>query len=188
MPELRITIPEALDQKIEAAKPEYLDRKGFLCLLIEQSLDTSCTLVKASPAPQEGGEAFASSNSSSNEEEFKQPLDKKAKKEKTKDPFAVRVISPDLVPADLLDCQQLLPEFWSVKKGVRSESVWNRICGRLRAWTPEQRRNALEASINAGWGDVYEPKGTTAAQDQGRAGQKPIAELAAEMDAMPSLW
>jgi hypothetical protein len=30
MPELRIQIPEALDRKIEAAMPDYLDRKGFL--------------------------------------------------------------------------------------------------------------------------------------------------------------
>ena len=193
----------ALAVRIAPEESDYLDRlalqhegilskQGVVRLLLQYAerigwdpLDTSCTLVKASPAPQEEGEGFAYSNSSSNEEEFKQPLDKKAKKEKTKDPFAVRVISPDLVPADLLDCQQLLPEFWSVKKGVRSESVWNRVCDRLRAWTPEERRKSLEASISAGWGDIYEPKGATAAQRYG--GQKSIAELSEEMRAMPSL-
>jgi hypothetical protein len=50
MPELRITIPEALDAKIEAAMPEYLDRKGFLCLLIDQALDTPVTLGVQSAA------------------------------------------------------------------------------------------------------------------------------------------
>jgi hypothetical protein len=50
MPELRITIPEALDAKIEAAMPEYLDRKGFLCLLIDQALDRPVTLGVQSAA------------------------------------------------------------------------------------------------------------------------------------------
>jgi hypothetical protein len=30
--------------KIDAAKPEYLDRKGFLCLLLDQALDSAATL------------------------------------------------------------------------------------------------------------------------------------------------
>jgi hypothetical protein len=50
MPELRIQIPDALDAKIEAAMPEYLDRKGFLCLLIDQALDSPVTLGVQSAA------------------------------------------------------------------------------------------------------------------------------------------
>ena len=107
-------------------------------------------------------------NSSLKEEQEEQPskdqrsLEKKKRKEKPV--FSSRNISPDLVPGDLLDCQQLLPEFWSVKKGVRSESVWNRICKKLREWTPEMRREALERAIANGWGDVFEPKANTPAQ------------------------
>ena len=81
-------------------------------------------------------------------------------------PYSAKVISGDLVPGDLLDCQQLLPEFWAVKKGTRSEGVWNRVCGKLRGFTPEDRRRALEASIANGWGDVFEPKPATTAQRQ----------------------
>lgn len=74
-----------------------------------------------------------------------------------RDPHSKRQIDPDLVPDDLLDCQQLLPEFWAAKKGTRSEGVWNRVCNKLRQWTPEQRREALERAIASGWGDVFEP-------------------------------
>ena len=74
-----------------------------------------------------------------------------------RDPHSKRQIDPDLVPADLIDCQQLLPEFWAVKKGTRSEGVWNRVCNKLRQWTTEQRREALERAIASGWGDVFEP-------------------------------
>jgi hypothetical protein len=40
MPQLNFTIPDALLAKVDAAKPDYLDRKGFLCLLLDQALDT----------------------------------------------------------------------------------------------------------------------------------------------------
>jgi hypothetical protein len=82
------------------------------------------------------------------------------------DPYKTKAISADLVPADLLDCQQLLPEWWAVKKGVRSEGVWKRVCGKLRGWTPEQRREALERAIASGWGDVFEPPAARANSGQ----------------------
>jgi len=105
-----------------------------------------------------------------------------------RDPYAVKAISPDLVPDDLLDCQQLLPEFWAAKKGTRSQGVWNRVCGKLRQWTPNQRREALERAISSGWGDVFEPKAAPASRSTGGGGRKPLDQLASEMDAMPSLW
>lgn len=185
-------LDEAFAAEIERHKPKSLALAAFCALLIERSLDKGGTLTeRATAAPPEGGAAIASGVSkavSSIEEELIEPLlEKKAKTKKTKDVFSARVISPDLIPADLLDCQQLLPEWWTVKKGVRSEGVWNRVCGKLRGWTPEQRREALERAIASGWGDVFEPKPVASAQRQ-PVGQKSIADLGAEMAAMPSLW
>ena len=113
-----------------------------------------------------------------------QPLNRGDSKGGEKDPFRFKKLDPDVIPCDLLDCQQLLPEFWSVKKGVRSEQVFNRICNKLRPWSPEQRRQALESAINNGWGDVFEPR----PQRQHETGRKSLDQLAAEMDAMPRLW
>lgn len=73
------------------------------------------------------------------------------------DPFSKRVISEDLVPAEISDCAALIVEFWAVKKGTRSERVWNRICDKLRGWPSTQRHEALHRAIAAGWGDVFEP-------------------------------
>jgi hypothetical protein len=75
-----------------------------------------------------------------------------------KDPFAARKLRRSLIPADLLDCQELLPEFWLHKSGVRSQTVFNRVCNTLRQLTPEDRRASLEAAINSGWGDVFPRK------------------------------
>jgi len=75
-----------------------------------------------------------------------------------KDPYAAKKLCTSRIPADLLDCQELLPEFWACKKGRRSERVFNRVCAKLRTWTPEGRRESLEAAIASGWGDVFPPR------------------------------
>ena len=75
-----------------------------------------------------------------------------------KDPNRLKKLPQTSVPADLLGCGDLLIEFWSVKKGVRSTPVLNRICKKLRQWSLEDRRTALERAIASGWGDVFPPK------------------------------
>jgi hypothetical protein len=165
---LTITLPPELLAELELHKPKYQSLSGFCCHLFEQALDRAGTLTeRATATPPKGGGAIESGVSKAvllevNKTIKKQPI--KATTKKAKDVFSARAISPDLIPADLLDCQQLLPEWWTVKKGVRSEGVWNRVCGKLRGWTPEDRRRALEASIANGWGDVFEPRPTTARQ------------------------
>ncbi len=148
-------IPADLLDRIDAAKPDFLDRKGFICLLLAQQLDTPLTLG----VPSAAGTPSSSSIEKPIEEELK-PIKPKTNTRacaRGADPYKAKAISVDLVPSDLLDCQQLLPEWWAVKKGVRSEGVWRRVCGKLRGWTPEQRREALERAIASGWGDVFEP-------------------------------
>jgi hypothetical protein len=158
MPRIELRIPPDLHLYLLKQKPETQSLSKFCALLIEQKalegVDRSDTLG----APSAAG---ATSNSSSKEEEYKTIKPKNNARTRAgcgeRSPYSVKAISTDLVPDDLLDCQQLLPEFWAVKKGVRSESVWKRVCAKLRGWTPEQRREALERAIASGWGDVFEP-------------------------------
>lgn len=156
---MNLTLAEDFIGEIECHKPKSLALAAFCALLIEKGLDT----ITDSPLqpPVRGATRSLSSAVEEKEQTNQQPL-KNTRAKADKDPFTSRTVSPDLVPDDLLDCQQLLPEFWSVKKGTRTRSVWNRVCNKLRAWTPEQRRLALEASINNGWGDVFEPRRSAA--------------------------
>jgi biotin operon repressor len=86
-----------------------------------------------------------------------------------KDQFTTKRLPSHAVPADLIDCSDLIAEFWGCKKGTRSERVFNRICNKLKQWTPEQRQDALERAIAAGWGDVFEPRPQAAhSASQGR--------------------
>jgi hypothetical protein len=75
-----------------------------------------------------------------------------------KDPNRLKKLPLSSVPGDLSSCGELLIEYWSVKGGVRSTSVLNRICNTLRQWSLQDRRAALEAAISGGWANIYPPK------------------------------
>ena len=55
MPYLKIDIPDALFQRIDAAKPEYLDRKGFVCLVLDTALDNVVKMLVSPAAGNRNG-------------------------------------------------------------------------------------------------------------------------------------
>jgi len=75
-----------------------------------------------------------------------------------KDPNRLKKLPASSVPSSLSGCGDLLIEYWSVKKGVRSTPVLNRICNTLGQWSPQDRKAALEAAISGGWSNIYPPK------------------------------
>jgi len=79
-------------------------------------------------------------------------------KAKKRDQLTTRALPPDAVPLELLECADLLTEFWSVKKGTRSTLVFNRVCNKLMVWSTSERQEALERAISSGWGDVFQPQ------------------------------
>ena len=55
MPYLKIDIPDALFNRIDAAKPEYLDRKGFVCLVLDTALDNVVKMLVSPAAGNRNG-------------------------------------------------------------------------------------------------------------------------------------
>ena len=88
---------------------------------------------------------------------------KKAKPTVTtiRDPFSSSTISADMIPDDLKEYAELIVEWWAVRhrnKGTCSTSVSNRIFDKLRKFTPQAKKTALEKAIAGGWRDIYEVK------------------------------
>jgi hypothetical protein len=167
MPRINLTVQPELYDYILKHKPKALSVPAFCSLLIEQSASDSLDRPITLGEPSAAGSPSTSYSSSIEEELTSIPNKTKTRvRVREASPYSAKVISADLVPADLLDCQQLLPEWWAVKKGVRSEGVWRRVCTKLRGWTPEQRREALERAIASGWGDVFEPPVARASSGQ----------------------
>lgn len=178
MPQLNFSVPASLLEKIDEAKPDFLSRAAFLSLLIDQSLSRGLTGGSTLPAycvgagtkglePDRSVQCLTSQQVETpaaitgaclqDQENLEPKKNRLLRAKKASDPFVKRVVTEDLVPAELADCSGLLLEFWTVKKGTRSQAVWNRICNKLRAWSTDQRREALERAIAAGWGDVFDP-------------------------------
>ena len=153
---ITISMPPELEAKLAAAKPKYQSLSGFYCEL----LDSGVTLGKPSretAAEPEEGEVLPSKAV----KQVNELVSSSSKKNtRARSPFSSKQLPDDCIPNDVIDCDQLLREWWSVKKGTRSENVFNRVCRKLAAMTPEDRRKALEAASNAGWADVYEPRPT----------------------------
>ena len=74
------------------------------------------------------------------------------------DPYARKTLKPDDIPAELKHLEDLLIEFWKVKKGTRSQTRWNRLVNKLSQWDDADQRAALTAACNSGWGDVFEQR------------------------------
>ena len=77
------------------------------------------------------------------------------------DPFASSIISPNMIPGDLKEYADLIVEWWAIRhrnKGTCSTSVSNRIFDKLRKFTPQAKKTALEKAIAGGWRDIYEVK------------------------------
>jgi hypothetical protein len=68
--QLNFQVPDDLLERLDAQKPEYLDRKGFLCLLIDQALDRPVTL---------GVQSAAGTPSSSNSSSLPKSINNKSK-------------------------------------------------------------------------------------------------------------
>ena len=77
------------------------------------------------------------------------------------DPFSSAVISVNMIPGDLKEYADLIVEWWAIRyrnKGTCSTSVSNRIFDKLRKFTPQAKKTALEKAIAGGWRDIYEIK------------------------------
>jgi len=120
VPILRIEIPDELHQRIDAQKPEYLDRKGFVCLILDQALDSGFRLGKPSldRSQDERGEGFTSTSSISS---ITSNSSSKNYISSTKNKAAKYIFS---VPPELDAVKTELLEFWKdYKDGKKTRAA-----------------------------------------------------------------
>ena len=86
---------------------------------------------------------------------------KRKPKSVASDPFSYYIINPEVIPYDLKEYADLLIEWWPIrkKKGASCTlKVANRIFDTLRSFPLQDRKEALEKAITAGWKDIYPVK------------------------------
>ena len=163
---VQVYLPEALWDYVQARKPLTQSPSAFCAALIERGLeitdedrkllrselDTAATLEILDRRER------ISSFLNKKEELTKAINSRKGGAGGKTKPFEKRALDPSLVPEDLVHVSDELIEFWSVKKGTRSENAYKRLCTKLRGLTPEDQRKALTEASDAGWATIYEPK------------------------------
>ena len=77
------------------------------------------------------------------------------------DPYATPELTPSMIPRDLIEFTDLITEWWAVRHKNRatcSTKVAERIFKKLRTFTPQVKKIALEKARAGGWKDIYEIK------------------------------
>lgn len=130
MPQLNFTIPDSLLGRIDAAKPDYLDRKGFLCLLLDQALDAS------EHSPYDLGKGGRGVGASSTEVENPQQPKKQPRSKSSNELLSLKNKAPNFVfsvPDDLAWCKDKLTEYWrDYKAGRKSKPAAATLVNGLR--------------------------------------------------------
>ena len=165
MAQLNFNIPDELLARLDAQKPNYLDRKSFLCVLLDHHLTERATLVKRRGDTPERVDPMSEASSSK-----AVPLKEKKIKEK-------RFIFS--VPEDLSDFKADLLEYWREhKSGKKSEAAAKILisgCRKIKEnYGDKALAEQLELAKGYGWENItlknYErfglqvKKGYTAAQ------------------------
>jgi hypothetical protein len=104
-----------------------------------------------------------------------------AKPKKARDRFAPKVLPADAVPDNLLDCQQLLAEWWECKARGRTETAFRRACSFLSEQAPADRRQILERAVIGGYQGLHPLPAQSTRQGQRDEGPLAVARRATEM-------
>jgi len=179
---IQVVLADPLWDYLQRRKPVSLSVSAFCASLIErgleltpadravlaETLDTGVTLGIRDP-----GERIPSPLLFIKEKENKENKSRKGGAGGKTNSFSRKALDPALVPDDLAQVRDELVEFWSVKKGTRSENAYKRLCTKLRGLTPEDQRKALTEASDAGWATIYEPKAPQVSRKPWEAPEQP---------------
>jgi hypothetical protein len=180
----RIEIDDDVLAKVEARRPSYVSPTGFVNLLLDKALDMPVMLGTATEREAVTSKAVIS-------------------KERKESKRTAYIDISELIPSELFFCRLELIDWWALRRSqhgrqaVGTEQAWrasqNALLAILRAHGQQVVSDTVQAALANAWRGFREsyavlPKTPSPVQGQGRSGQKSISELAAEMDAMPSMW
>ena len=147
--------------------------------------DTQQTLQAPSCAPEAPLASVAVPSSNPVAEAAATPAPKRSRA--ARDPFASKTLPATAIPDDLLDCQQLLGEWWQVKGRGRTRVAFDRACTMLRRYQPAERARMLEAAVVGGWQGLHELKQSPMVSTGGALGygdRKLTPAMQSTLDAM----
>ncbi|MFZ9551031.1 MAG: hypothetical protein ACO27R_03965 [Hylemonella sp.] len=151
MPRVNLTIPPDLLDRIDAAKPNFLDRKSFLCLLISEQLDKPDTLG----GPSEAGTPSNTSSITSNKNNKSVVCEVEAEPENTPAEAQVETGKRRKARSKPVEGCPEFELFWKQYLALKHRANGQTKPAAVAAWrkvtkeiTPQQLRSALTAAVN----------------------------------------
>ena len=177
--EFRAEIPDSIETKLQRHQPDFLDRKGFIFLLLSQALDTldSGVTIPAyrvgageralqlnqpslqQPSPLTGSEASASEVAVPPSDIYEKPTLgsglEKGESEGKEDKGGSSKSKLKPVTDSLRQHEPLIREFWSCKKGSKNAQAWSLLLTELekiqKQFGDERTAEQLTLAINGLW-------------------------------------
>jgi hypothetical protein len=167
VPQLNFKISAALLDRIDAAKPDFLDRKGFICLLLAQQLTEGCRL----PAYCVGA---GTTGESTTESDLLPPPAQLVEEALTPEEVSPSLLSPmgmgegvgresegtprkgtKQVSDNLTEHEDLIRDFWRTKGGSKGDRAWSLLLTELSKIQSHHGdtvlRQQIELAINGKW-------------------------------------
>jgi len=149
MAELRIVIPDRLEAKLQSAMPDYLDRKGFVCLLLDQALTEVGNLpaYRVGAGTPDGQKAVtAVQTSSPKQADTPQPPTEAVEAVPPKG----KKFEPRASLGEFSKFEEDLLAFWKVKRGAKNERAWKLLLTELGKIRDKYGEQALVEQLQAG--------------------------------------
>tara|TARA_S200000501_G_scaffold61924_1_gene52547 strand:- start:4590 stop:5171 length:582 start_codon:yes stop_codon:yes gene_type:complete len=140
----RPTIDRSLIDKIAAIKPKYITTNGFINMLLEEAYNAK--LQKEEDLTDNVTYIYKDNKDLEEQEQDKKELETKEQKEK----INKKEKQEKIIPEDLIHLEELILDFWKVKKGSKSIQAWKLQITEYRKFIDKYGEQTLKDQLDAG--------------------------------------
>ena len=140
----RPTIDRSLIDKITAIKPKYVTTNGFINMLLEEAYNAK--IQKEEDLTDDVTYIYTNNKDLEEQEQDKKELEAKEQKEK----INKKEKQEKIIPEDLIHLEELILDFWKVKKGSKSAQAWKLQITEYRKFIDKYGEQVLKDQLDAG--------------------------------------
>jgi len=140
----RPTIDRSLIDKITAIKPKYVTTNGFINMLLEDAYNDRVN--KKVNLTDNVTYIYTNNKDLQEKEQDKKELEGKEQKEK----INKKEKQEKIIPEDLVHLEELILDFWKVKKGSKSIQAWKLQITEYRKFIDKYGEQVLKDQLDAG--------------------------------------
>lgn len=140
----RPTIDRSLIDKIAAIKPKYVTTNGFINMLLEEAYNAK--IQKEEDLTDDVTYIYKDNKDLEEQEQDKKELETKEQKEK----INKKEKQEKIIPEDLIHLEELILDFWKVKKGSKSIQAWKLQITEYRKFIEKYGEQVLKDQLDAG--------------------------------------